>query len=281
MYERHLGAPGYDREPGEAVYERHRAEAPAPDRYRDEAPARDPYTDFPAPDGYPARPPVSSAPADYAAVHAPAADYPGRFSGDLAAGQEEFPERAPADWTPAHADGPPPAWTPPEKSDTAAAAPKSKRLALIGGIVAVAVASAGLTAGIMAAVGGGSAATTGPGGGQGIGQGGPGGNQGVATATTNALHGTYVVSDGNGGYTTQLTQTGTVSAISSSSVTVKSDDGYSKTYVISTSTTVGSGRIADVLKGHTVRIVATSAKQKITATSITDSSLASAGGPQN
>ncbi|GIM93883.1 hypothetical protein [Paractinoplanes toevensis] len=185
----------------------------------------------------------------------------------------DLPSRPPAEWTPAHADGPPPAWTPPEKGAAGpAAAPKNKRLALVGGIVAVAVAGSGVTAGIMAAVGGGSSAASGPGGGQGIGQGGPGGTQNAATA----LHGTYVVSDGNGGYTTQLTQTGTVSTISGTSITVKSDDGYSKTYVISTSTTVGTGRIADVLKGHTVRIVATSVKQKITASSITDTSLAGA-----
>jgi hypothetical protein len=224
------------------------------------------YADFPPGENY-----TAWVPAEPAAARLPI-DRP-----------EDFPARAPADWAPAHADGPPPAWTPPEKADAAPATAKNKRLALVGGIVAVAVASAGLTAGIMAAVdGAGSSASTGPGGGQAMGQGGPGGTQGAATASTNALHGTYVVSDGNGGYTTQLTQTGTVSAISSSSVTVKSDDGYSKTYVISTSTTVGSGRIADVLKGHTVRIVATSAKQKITATSITDTSLASAGGaPQN
>ncbi|GAA2648978.1 hypothetical protein [Paractinoplanes durhamensis] len=194
---------------------------------------------------------------------------------------EKAPSRPPAEWTPAHADGPPPAWTPPEKAvataDAPAAGKNHNKLALIGGIVAVAVASAGVTAGIMAAVGGGSSATTGPGGGQGLGQNGPGTGQAGGTTTASALHGTYVVSDGNGGYVTQLAQTGTVSTISSSSITVKSDDGYSKTYVISTSTTVGTGRIADVLKGHTVRIVATSAKQKVTATSITDTSLAATG----
>jgi hypothetical protein len=53
-------------------------------------------------------------------------------------------------------------------------------------------------------------------------QGGPGGQSMLA----NSLHGEYVVSDGNGGYTTELTQTGTVTAISSTALTAKSDDGY-------------------------------------------------------
>ncbi len=35
-----------------------------------------------------------------------------------------------------------------------------------------------------------------------------------------------------GGYTTALSQTGTVTAISPTSITVRSDDGYSQTYVI-------------------------------------------------
>jgi hypothetical protein len=34
-----------------------------------------------------------------------------------------------------------------------------------------------------------------------------------------ALHGTYVVSDGDGSYRTELSQTGTVSAVSSSAIT--------------------------------------------------------------
>jgi len=40
---------------------------------------------------------------------------------------------------------------------------------------------------------------------------------------------------------------------------------------------VANGNIASVAKGHTVRIVATSAKQKTTATSITDNNLAATG----
>ena len=48
------------------------------------------------------------------------------------------------------------------------------------------------------------------------------------------MHGEFVVRDGAGGYTTVLTQTGTVTAISPTSITVRSEDGFSQTYVIPT-----------------------------------------------
>lgn len=63
----------------------------------------------------------------------------------------------------------------------------------------------------------------------GIGMHGPGG-PGAGGAT--ALHGEFVVPDGAGGYTTVLSQTGTVTAVSPSSITVRSDDGYTQAYVI-------------------------------------------------
>ena len=75
----------------------------------------------------------------------------------------------------------------------------------------------------------------GPGGGM---PGGPGGQHGAvggpgpATVGSTSLHGEFVVPDGAGGYTTVLTQTGTVTAISATSITVRSEDGYSQTYVI-------------------------------------------------
>jgi hypothetical protein len=45
-----------------------------------------------------------------------------------------------------------------------------------------------------------------------------------------ALHGELVVSDGKGGFTTMLTQTGTVTAITPSSLTVRSADAFTQTY---------------------------------------------------
>jgi hypothetical protein len=68
----------------------------------------------------------------------------------------------------------------------------------------------------------------GPGGPPGIGMHGPGPDSGGAIS----LHGEFVVPDRMGGYTTVLSQTGTVTAVSLTSLTVRSDDGFSQTYVI-------------------------------------------------
>jgi hypothetical protein len=75
----------------------------------------------------------------------------------------------------------------------------------------------------------------GPGGGMPGGPGGPGGatgGPGPAAVGSTSLHGEFVVPDRAGGYTTELTQTGTVTAISPTSITVRSEDGYSQTYDI-------------------------------------------------
>jgi hypothetical protein len=57
-----------------------------------------------------------------------------------------------------------------------------------------------------------------------------------AAVGATSLHGEFVVPDGAGGYTTVLTQSGTVTAISPTSITVRSEDGYSQTYVIPNTT---------------------------------------------
>ncbi|RSM40291.1 hypothetical protein DMB66_57355 [Actinoplanes sp. ATCC 53533] len=200
--------------------------------------------------------------------------------------------------------GGPPEWTPPAGTDQATAQPPGAgkprvKIAVAGAIVAAVVATAGITAAVLGTNDGGSAATTGgppgatgqgfagaggqgstggqaPGGGQAPTGGGRGGGLGGGGGTAAALHGTYVVSDGNGGYVTQESQTGTVSAVSATSITVKSVDGYSKTYVVGTSTTVDNGadQIADVATGHTVRVVATVSGNTATATTVTDTNLA-------
>jgi hypothetical protein len=69
---------------------------------------------------------------------------------------------------------------------------------------------------------------SGPGGPPGIGMDGPGPDSVGATS----LHGEFVVRDGAGGYTTVLSQTGTVTAISPTSITVRSKDNFTQTYVI-------------------------------------------------
>lgn len=51
-----------------------------------------------------------------------------------------------------------------------------------------------------------------------------------------SLHGEYVVPDGNGGFASELTQTGAVTAVSDTTIAVRSDDGYSRTYALDTNT---------------------------------------------
>ncbi|WP_054009303.1 hypothetical protein [Arthrobacter sp. ERGS1:01] len=143
-----------------------------------------------------------------------------------------------------------------------------------GGAAAVhaAAGSAGTTsasgqlAGGQALPGGG----TGSGTGGGTGAGAMMGGAGLATA----LHGEYVVSDG-GSYVTMLTQTGEITAVSATSLTVKSADGVSLSYALGTSTTVSKadtsqstqggppgagsvtqGSLTDLAVGTTVRVSA-------------------------
>ncbi|GLZ33324.1 hypothetical protein Lesp02_55120 [Lentzea sp. NBRC 105346] len=63
-----------------------------------------------------------------------------------------------------------------------------------------------------------------------------------------------------------LFQTGEVTEVSSSSLSVKSTDGYTKTYVIDSSTVM-----QDVQKGSTVTVIASEANGTATAESVMDS----------
>ncbi|MCV7176740.1 DUF4249 domain-containing protein [Mycolicibacterium sphagni] len=98
---------------------------------------------------------------------------------------------------------------------TVAAVGIAAALAAVGGVVVYAATAHNEAQGHM----GGPPGWGGPGG-----PGGPGGFQ-------RTLHGENVVANGEGGFTTQLTQTGDVTAASDASVTVRSQDGYSQTYV--------------------------------------------------
>lgn len=63
--------------------------------------------------------------------------------------------------------------------------------------------------------------------------GGPGRSGTGHVATDPAtLHGEFVVPDGNGGFQTDIVQVGTVTAVSATSITARSDDGFTSTYVI-------------------------------------------------
>ncbi|MBV8929142.1 MAG: hypothetical protein JO152_08470 [Mycobacteriaceae bacterium] len=77
------------------------------------------------------------------------------------------------------------------------------------------------------------------------------------------LHGESVVSDGNGGYLTELTQTGTVSAVSDSSLTVQSADGFSQTYT-------RAGADPQVAVNDTVTVRGTLTNGTATATAISE-----------
>ena len=133
-------------------------------------------------------------------------------------------------------------WGAPEPSpprwgwrETAAAVAVAAVIAALGG-AAVYAATAGNSHSF-----GGPHQAFGPGGGMPGGGGipdGPGsqrgaiGGPGPAAVDATSLHGEFVEPDGAGRYTTVLMQTGTVSAISPTSITVRSEDGYTQTYVI-------------------------------------------------
>ncbi|WP_433052762.1 hypothetical protein [Dactylosporangium sp. CS-033363] len=180
----------------------------------------------------------------------------------------------------------PPAGLPP--AVTPAPAAKSNRVkTIIVGVVAALVIGGGGYA-VVKAAGGSSSTTTqqaGPGGGNG--QGGPGGGMGGggmggggSTGLSGALYGDFTASDGNGGYTTKRLQTGTVTEISTTSITAKSADGHTTTFVIGSATSVDNGQdqVSDIQTGDTVTVVGTVDGSTATATTITDTTLNQANG---
>ena len=189
----------------------------------------------------------------------------------------------------------PPELTTPDRSEPVWGAPQTpQRWGVKQTLTAVGVASviAGLGGAAMYAasdsgsgtMAGGMHGGFGPGGmpaGPGGMAGGPGGMAGVSGPRPDAvdpasLHGEFVVSDGKGGYTTVLTQTGTVTAITEVSITVRSDDGYGQTYVIPP-TASGADRSFAVNDPVTIR--ATRTDQTATVTNIDNPSLGVPGGP--
>ena len=149
-------------------------------------------------------------------------------------------------WGAPPAPAPKPAWSPGKK--------------IAAGAVAAAIVAGGGAAVWAASSSAATDAQAGPGGTTG----GPGGVPGGAGALGSALHGEYVASDGNGGYVTKIMQTGEVTELSATSLTAKSDDGFSKTY------TITSGQATGLATGDTVTVVATESGSTATATSVTD-----------
>lgn len=70
------------------------------------------------------------------------------------------------------------------------------------------------------------------------------------------IHGEFTAADPDGdGYRRIATQAGEVTAVSTTSITVRSVDGFVRTYVVDAQTKVnGDGTIADIAKGEDVRI---------------------------
>jgi hypothetical protein len=160
-----------------------------------------------------------------------------------------------------------PAW-----GDSRPPAPKwSGKKTAIAAAVAVAIVAAGGVA-IYAAGSSGSGQQSGTGGPGRMGTfaGGPGGGDSIMR---NALHGDFTVSE-NGSYVTERLQTGTVSALSATSITVKSTDDYTQTYAIDSSTE----RASDLATGSSATVTAKVSGTSATALRITDPTQAQQGG---
>src|SRR5262249_10382915 len=89
-------------------------------------------------------------------------------------------------------------------------------------------------------------------------QGRPGGFGFAFGGPFGAVHGQFVVPRSGGGYQTIDTQRGAVTAVSATSITVKSADGFIKTYQVVSSTNVDARRsgIAAARIGHQVTVTA-------------------------
>jgi hypothetical protein len=87
-----------------------------------------------------------------------------------------------------------------------------------------------------------------------------------------AVHGTLTVPKSGGGYQTVDVQRGTVTAVSSSSITVKSADGYTASYAVTSATEVNaeSAGIGAVKTSDSVFVTATVSGSTATASSVTD-----------
>ncbi len=90
-----------------------------------------------------------------------------------------------------------------------------------------------------------------------------------------ALHGQFVVGKSGGGYQTIDVQNGQVTAVSTTSITLKSADGFTNSYVVASSTLVDAQRdgIGSVKVGNQASVQATVSGSTATAVSIEDLTL--------
>jgi hypothetical protein len=94
-----------------------------------------------------------------------------------------------------------------------------------------------------------------------------------------AVHGQMVLAKPGGGYQTVDIQRGKVTAVSQTSISVRSSDGFTASYAVAASTVVDAQRdgIGSVKVGNQVAVFATVSGSKATATSITDVTLLQQG----
>ena len=106
----------------------------------------------------------------------------------------------------------------------------------------------------------------------GAGFGGPAGLFGV-------LHGQIVRAKPGGGYQTVDIQHGQVTAVSATAITLKSADGYTRSYAITSSTIVDAQRdgIGSVKAGHQALVLATASGSTATAVTVQDMTLLQQG----
>jgi hypothetical protein len=108
-------------------------------------------------------------------------------------------------------------------------------------------------------------------------KGGPGGPMGGfgrtgAFGMNGVIHGEFVRPNGSNGFQTVDIQSGQVTDVSTSSITIKSADGFTKTYSVTTNTLVDAGRdgIGNVKKGDNAVINAVISGGKSEARNIND-----------
>lgn len=102
--------------------------------------------------------------------------------------------------------------------------------------------------------------------------GGPGGPGGLGRGLMGALHGEVTTKAPGGGYQVLAMQRGQATAVSATSITVKSEDGYSRTYAVNGDTVVKSADngIADVANGDQVNVIAVVTGDNARAVSVVD-----------
>ncbi len=95
------------------------------------------------------------------------------------------------------------------------------------------------------------------------------------------MHGQFVIRKPGGGYETVDVQNGQVTAVSTTSITLKSADGFTKSYRVTSSTLVDAQRdgIGSVKVGNQASVQATVSGSTATAISIEDLTLLQQGRP--